>query len=197
VRDCGKFSERITAMRGRNIAQQEENTSEVEDTPGDESKITLDDRLDWNPSLRIYRGRTIAMLRRYLRYSLETGRVASLLGRQYFRTGVPSYGIGTFEDRVIFVHDMEICLQRLEEFVRQLIARYILQEYDLRATARLLHCNEKTIRRSIPLALDQVSEVLLEVGLMERDDTMNEKSCQEGETDEILASDCEERENKF
>jgi hypothetical protein len=60
-----------------------------------------------------------------------------------------------------------------------------------------LHCNEKTIRRSIPLALDQVSEVLLEVGLMERDDTMNEKSCQEGETDEILASDCEERENKF
>jgi hypothetical protein len=122
VRDCGKFSERITAMRGRNIAQQEENTSEVEDTPGDESKITLDDRLDWNPSLRIYRGRTIAMLRRYLRYSLETGRVPSLLGRQYFRTGVPSYGIGTFEDRVIFVHDMEICLQRLEEFVRQLIA---------------------------------------------------------------------------
>src|SRR6267154_2578311 len=33
----------------------------------------LDDPLDRNPDLRAYRGITVAMLRRYLRVSLETG----------------------------------------------------------------------------------------------------------------------------
>jgi hypothetical protein len=34
---------------------------------------------------RIYRARTVTMLRRYMRYSIETGRVPSLLGREFFR----------------------------------------------------------------------------------------------------------------
>jgi hypothetical protein len=117
---------------------------------------------------RIYRGRTVGMLRRYMRYSIETGRLPSLLGREFFRSKVTSYTVVTFEDRVIFVHDMERCLERLDEFGRQLIARYILQEHDRWATARLLNCNEKTIRRQAPVVLDQLSEILLEVGLMAR-----------------------------
>lgn len=117
---------------------------------------------------RIYRGRTVAMLRRYMRYSIETGRLPSLLGREFFRSKVTSYIVVTFEDRVIFVHDMETCLEKLDEFSRQLIARHILQEHDRWATARLLNCNEKTIRRLAPLVLDQLSEILLDVGLMER-----------------------------
>jgi DNA-directed RNA polymerase specialized sigma24 family protein len=95
---------------------------------------------------RIYRGRTVTMLRRYMRYSIETGRVPSLLGREFFQTRVTSYTVVTFEDRVIFVHDMETCLNRLDEFSRQLIARHILQEHDQAATARLLHCAERTVR---------------------------------------------------
>jgi DNA-directed RNA polymerase specialized sigma24 family protein len=156
-----------------------------------------DDALDPNPDLRAYRRRTVTMLRRYLRYSLETGRVPSLLGGEYFRTGVTSYGVVTFEDRVIFVHDMESCLQRLDDFSVQLIARHTLQEHDLEATARLLHCNEKTIRRAIPAALDQLSEILLEVGLMEKMNSMSENSCQGGQSDQIPASDCEESEKIF
>lgn len=108
------------------------------------------------------------MLRRYMRYSIETGRLPSLLGREFFRSKVTSYIVVTFEDRVIFVHDMETCLEKLDEFSRQLIARHILQEHDRWATARLLNCNEKTIRRLAPLVLDQLSEILLDVGLMER-----------------------------
>src|SRR5579864_1098219 len=54
---------------------------------------------------RTYRGRTVAMLRRYMRYSIETGRLPSLLGREFFRAKVTSYTVVTFEDRVIFVHD--------------------------------------------------------------------------------------------
>lgn len=40
---------------------------------------------------RTYRGRTVAMLRRYMRYSIETGRLPSLLGREFFRAKVTSY----------------------------------------------------------------------------------------------------------
>jgi len=132
---------------------------------------------------RTYRGRVVAMLRRYMRYSIETGRLPSLLGREFFRAKVTSYTVVTFEDRVIFVHDMERCLDRLDEFSRQLIARHILQEHDRWATAKLLHCNEKTVRRCMPVVLDVLSDILLEVGLMERLDSTREDPCQGGEDD--------------
>ena len=139
---------------------------------------------------RTYRGRTVAMLRRYMRYSIETGRLPSLLGREFFRAKVTSYTVVTFEDRVIFVHDMEKCLDRLDEFSRQLIARHILQEHDRWATAKLLHCNEKTVRRYTPVVLDVLGEILIDVGLMKRLESTQEDSCQEGENDQIAASDC-------
>jgi hypothetical protein len=141
---------------------------------------------------RTYRGRTVAMLRRYMRYSIETGRLPSLLGREFFRAKVTSYTVVTFEDRVIFVHDMEKCLARLDEFSRQLIARHILQEHDRWATAKLLHCNEKTVRRYTPLVLDVLSEILIEVGLMERLEPVRRNSCQEGESDPNDVSDCDD-----
>jgi hypothetical protein len=57
-----------------------------------------------NPDLWLYRDRTVGLLKRYLRYSVEVGRLPSLLGREFFRTRVTSYHAGTFEDAVIFVH---------------------------------------------------------------------------------------------
>lgn len=149
-----------------------------------------------DPERRVYRGRTIAMLRRYLKYSIETGRLPSVLGKEFFRAKVTSYKVGTFEDRVIFVHDMEICLQQLDEFSRQLIGRHILQEHDHEGTARLLHCNEKTVRRLVPMVLDTLSKILLEKGLMESLDA-SKKSCQEGEEGQNSLSRCEDGENKF
>jgi AraC-like DNA-binding protein len=146
---------------------------------------------------RIYRGRTVAMLRRYMRYSMETGRLPSLLGREFFRAKVTSYTVVTFEDRVIFVHDMEKCLDRLDEFSRQLIARHILQEHDRAATARLLHCSEKTVRRLMPLALDVLSEILIDVGLLERMESSCGNCCQGGVEAGNLVSDCEDGKNKF
>jgi hypothetical protein len=123
------------------------------------------------------------MLRRYMRYSIETRRLPSLLGREFFRAKVTSYTVVTFEDRVIFVHDMERCLDRPDEFSRQLIARHILQEHDRWATAKLLHCNEKTVRRCTPVVLDVLSDILLEVGLMERLGTTRGDPCQGSEDD--------------
>jgi hypothetical protein len=146
---------------------------------------------------RIYRRRVVVMLRRYMKYSIETGRMPSLLGKESFRAKVTAYRVMTFEDRVIFVHDMEKCLARLDEFSRQLIARQILQEHDRWATARLLGCNEKTVRRLTPFALDRLSDILLAMGLMERIDRMRQNSCQGGQEQEKFVSDCEDGENKF
>jgi len=146
---------------------------------------------------KIYRARTVGMLRRYMRYSLETGRLPSLLGREFFRAKVTSYTVVTFEDRVIFVHDMEKCLDKLDEFSRQLIARHILQEHDQEATGKLLNCTERTVRTYVPITLDLLSDILLEVGLLEPQDTNTRNSCQGGKRDEIFVSDCEQGKNNF
>jgi DNA-directed RNA polymerase specialized sigma24 family protein len=122
--------------------------------------------LDRNPDLWLYRGRTVTLLRRYLRYSLETGRIPSILGSEFFRTAVTNYSVTTFEDRVLFVHDVEVCLQLLDEFSRQVVARVVLQEHSQRAAGRILHCSTRTIERCLFPSLDRLSEVFLEVGLL-------------------------------
>ena len=166
----------------------------AEDGSTGAAQIELDEQHEREQ--RIYRGRTVGMLRRYLRYSIEAGRLPSLLGSEFFRAKVTAYTVVTFEDRVIFVHDMEKCLDRLDDFSRQLIARHILQEHDRWATAKLLHCNEKTVRRYTPVVLDLLSEILMEVGLMKRIDSNEKNSCQGGESDQIFASDCDDEEYK-
>src|SRR5438094_8952558 len=52
--------------------------------------------------LWLYRDRTMGLLRRYRRISIEVGRLPSLLGRELFRTRVSSYHVTSFEEAVIF-----------------------------------------------------------------------------------------------
>jgi|HubBroStandDraft_1064217.scaffolds.fasta_scaffold54056_2 hypothetical protein len=125
-----------------------------------------DDPLDRNPDLWLYRKRTVGLLRRYMRFSLETGRLPSFVGREFFRARVTYYTATTFEDRVIFVRDVEKCMNRLEYWDQQLIARIILQEHSQEQTARILQCNRKTVQRRLPLVLDLLSEDFLKVGLL-------------------------------
>jgi len=122
--------------------------------------------LDRNPDLWLYRNRTAALLRRYMRLSIETGRLPSLIGRELFRAKITSYSGTTFEDRVIFVHDVEVCLERLLPFDQKIIARIILQEYDHERAARVLHCTRRTIERRLPEILDELSEQFLKVRLL-------------------------------
>ena len=75
---------------------------------------------DWDrdPDLWLYRKKTTALLRRYMQWSLAAGRVPSLLGRELFRAKISAYTATTFEARVIFLHDVERCLGRLQSFDR-------------------------------------------------------------------------------
>jgi predicted DNA-binding protein (UPF0251 family) len=147
-----------------------------------------------DPDLWLYRDRTVALLKRYLRFSVEVGRLPSLLGREFFRTKVSSYRVGTFEDAVIFVHDVEKCLEKLDRFEQELIATVVLQDYTQDEAAQLMGCWRRTIGRRFPEALDRLSEAFLEGGLLVRlpaENVLPQKSCQEGEMDEKSLSDSE------
>ncbi len=117
-------------------------------------------------ALFLYRARTVGLLRRYFRMSIELGRLPALLGREFFRAKVTSYRMSTFEDAVIFVHDVERCLERLDEASRQLIARIALQEYTQTEAAPLLGKSLRTVQRQYPEALDRLSAIFLQSALL-------------------------------
>ncbi|MFB3915152.1 MAG: hypothetical protein ACE14M_00360 [Terriglobales bacterium] len=120
------------------------------------------------PDISIYRPHTIALLRRFFRLSMEVGRLPSLLGREFFRARVSSYKVQSFEDAVIFVHDVEQCLDQLDPLSKALLARVVLQEYTEEETARLLHCTRRHVVRLYPEALDRLTEIFLRVRLLRR-----------------------------
>jgi hypothetical protein len=113
------------------------------------------------PELSVYRDHCIALLRRYFCMAVEVGRLPALLGREIFRTNAQDYHVHSFENIVLFVIDVERCLDRLHPFDQELIARVVIQEYTTEEAARLLHCGVRTIERRLPEALDYLTEVFL------------------------------------
>ena len=116
--------------------------------------------------VRVYRSHTVAMLRRYFRMSIEVGRLPSVIGRECFRSQFTGGRKFTFEDAVIFVHDMEYSLKELDEWERELIVWVVLQDYSKDEAAQLLGYTGRWVARRLPRALDHLSEVLLERGLL-------------------------------
>jgi DNA-directed RNA polymerase specialized sigma24 family protein len=166
----------------------------------EESAVSLETQaLGSDPDLWLYRGRTVGLLRRYMRLSIEVGRMPSLLGREFFRARITSYRAATFEDSVIFVHDVEVSLEKLNEFDKQLIAKVVLQEYSQEEAGRQLGCGLRHAARCYAEALDRVTEILLKRELLirlPRTKPELEKSCQGGKNGEFPVSDSEQAKNK-
>ena len=141
------------------------------------------------PQLAFYRKYTEAMLRRYVRYSLEVGRVPSLLGRELFQAKVTSYRMESFEDVVIFCHDVERCMQRLRPGDQYLVDRIALKQYTVQETAELHQTEPRTIIRRYSRAVDKLTQIFLEVKLLEL-----QKSCQAPKTVENPPSICNQSE---
>ncbi|HEY1461889.1 MAG TPA: hypothetical protein VGF44_00560, partial [Terriglobales bacterium] len=159
------------------------------------ANVSKEDFVSNDPDLWMYRDRTAALLRRYFRISIEVGRLPSLMGREVFRGKVTAYRMRTFEDAVIFVHDVEHALHELDDFEQGLIHRILFQEYTQDEAAQLLGCWRRTVGRRFPEALDRMSEIFLEGGLLRRfPDAAKEpsESCQEPEAvvDAISSSMC-------
>ena len=117
-------------------------------------------------SVAFYRKHTEKMLRRYLYASMQVGRSPSILGDPVARGWVSSRPVKTFEDAVIFVLDIENCLNQLGSLDRQLLCRIVIQEYTQAETSTLLGMSVRTISYRLPLALDRLTEKLLATGLL-------------------------------
>jgi hypothetical protein len=125
--------------------------------------------------LAFYRKYTEALLRRYLRVSMSTGRVPSLMGRELFRGNVSHCRSHTMEDEVIFCMDMEKRLAKLEPLEQRLIARIALQHYRQGEAAAMLGLSLRSAVRRYAEALDQLTAMLLAAGVL-----APLESCQEG-----------------
>jgi hypothetical protein len=122
---------------------------------------------EWPEEVAFYRKRTEALLRKYLRMSLQVGRVPSCLPRELLRARMSGRRGGSFEDCVIFVHDIEQCLVRLDRISMELLNRIAIQEYTQREAAELMGIGHQHLGRSYDDALDCLSSILLRRGLME------------------------------
>jgi hypothetical protein len=117
-------------------------------------------------SLAFYRRHTEKMLRRYLYASMQVGRAPSVLGEPVGRGWVSSRPVRTFEDAVIFVLDVETCINNLGSLDRQLLYRVVIQEYTQVEAATLLGMSVRSVCSKFPVALDHLTEKLLEAGLL-------------------------------
>jgi len=117
-------------------------------------------------NLAFYRKHTESMLRRYLYASMQVGRAPSILSDPVGRGWASSRPVRTFEDAVIFVLDIEKCLDQLGSLDRQMLSRIVLQEYTQIETAGMLGMSVRAISYKFPQALDRLTEKLPESRLL-------------------------------
>jgi hypothetical protein len=129
---------------------------------------------DVDSGLAFYRKYTEALLRRYVKMAMESGRTPSLLGREMFRGNVTHYRVRSFDDVVIFVHDVEKCLAKLDQDDQNVIERIAMQEYTHGEAAELLGVPVRTLIRWYERALDELTRLFLEHRILEP-----QRSCQD------------------
>ncbi len=117
-------------------------------------------------SFAFYRKHTESLLRRYLYASMQVGRAPSILSDPVARGWASSRPIRSFEDAVIFVLDIERCLDQLGSLDRQMLSRIVLQEYTQAETAVMLGMSVRAICYKYPAAVDRLTGLLLEAGLL-------------------------------
>ena len=140
---------------------EKETAAQTQTRPADKVRATAPDI-----SLAFYRRHTEKTLRRYLYASMQVGRSPGILGEPIGRGWVSSRPVRTFEDAVIFVLDVETCLSKLGSLDRQMLCRVVIQEYTQAEAATLLGMSVRTIAYKLPLAIDRLTEKLLEAGLL-------------------------------
>jgi hypothetical protein len=116
--------------------------------------------------LAFYRKYTESLLRRYLRLSMQAGRVPSLLSREMFRGNVTHYRARGFEEVVIFCHDVEQRLARLNDTEQQLIKRLVLQEYTKGEAAGMMGMSLTNLLQRYAQTIDRLTGMLLEAGIL-------------------------------
>ena len=162
----------LPVSRGNTVLQSQTLASAVhhlrKQLPKSEPPAATDVQTPAEPAVTyaFYRKHTENMLRRYLYASMQVGRSPNLLGESVGRGWVSSRRVRTFEDALIFVLDVERCLDRLSLVDRQLISRIVLQEYTHVEAAALLRISIRSVCTKLPLAHDRLTESLVKANLL-------------------------------
>lgn len=123
--------------------------------------------LEPRPEMVCFRGQTLAMVRHFFELSCQAGRLPSLLGREFFRAKVSHHAVPSFEEQIVFLRDMQLCLGRLREEDAQMIT--LAGFYDLSSdeVAELLRCSRWWVYDHFGRALDALSEIFLRAELLD------------------------------
>ena len=131
-----------------------------------EPRVERHTRLRPLGGLAFYRKSTEILLRKYMRVSMDMGRVPSVMANTVLRGRASSRRINNFEDAVIFVIDVEKCLKRLDGFSQELVARIALQEYTQAETAELMQQGVRSVTRRYGEVLDRLTSIFLDAKLL-------------------------------
>jgi hypothetical protein len=132
------------------------------------------------PQMAFLRKYTVALLARYVRMSMEAGKVPSLLGQEMLRGKVSSYRVESFEDVVIFLHDIEHCLEKLEPGQQHLITRLTLQGFTVGEVSAALGVDPRTVIRRHTRALDRLTRIFLDAEMLAPLNSPGLNHCQGG-----------------
>jgi hypothetical protein len=122
--------------------------------------------IDPRPEMLCFRGQTFALVRHFFELSCQAGRLPSPLGRELFRSRVSHHAIPSFEEQVVFVRDVELCLAKLSEQHSEIITLVGLYDFTHDEVGEMLRCSKAWITQRFAEAIDSLSEILLEAGLL-------------------------------
>ena len=89
-----------------------------------------------------------------------------MLGRELFNGNVANYKVQSFDDAVIFAHDVERCIAKLGEGHRAVVDRIALQGYTHEEAAALLGWRLRTTIRRYGEGLDELTTLFLDRKLL-------------------------------
>lgn len=117
-------------------------------------------------NLAFYRRHTEKTLRRYLYASILVGRAPTILKEPLSRGWASSRPVKTFEDAVIFLLDIERCLDQLNSLDKQVLCKVVVQDYTQAEAASLLGMSSRSMSERYPQAIDRLTRILLDADLL-------------------------------
>jgi len=121
------------------------------------------------PDAPFFRAQTLAIVRHFFEISCQIGRLPSILGRELFRAKVSHHAIPSFEDQVVFVHDVERALARLNPQDGEVLSLVGLFHCSLEEAATLLGRSRSSVVQRFADSVDRLAEMFLASGLLRED----------------------------
>ncbi len=121
---------------------------------------------DPRPEMVCFRGQTLAMVHHYFELSSQLGRLPSLMGREFFRARISHHAVPSFEEQAVFVRDVELCIGKLNAEQQEIVMIAGLYDFSHEEIAEMLHISKAAVHVWFSEALDALSEIFLEAGLL-------------------------------